>query len=181
MDKYKELADNLRRVLGNKGVAISTGIVKSVSGILCEIEVGKLVVPDVRLRASETADDGEILLVPKVGTAVVFGSLTGDLSQLVVLQVDHVESIKVTGSISISGDITINDGNLGGMINIEDLTNKLNSLVDKFNNHTHMILTGGVVVDPSKFSNLSPISVPAIQSKADKFNKSDYEDTNIKH
>lgn len=177
MDKYKELADNLRRVLGNKGVAISTGIVKSVSGILCEIEVGKLVVPDVRLRASETADDGEILLVPKVGTAVVFGSLTGDLSQLIVLQIDHVESIKATGC------ITINEGKLGGLVNIEDLTDKLNGLVDKFNNHTHMLDIGTVVVQgsPATQSNTSPIIVPSIDSVAEKFNKSDYEDTNIKH
>lgn len=177
MDKYKELADNLRRVLGNKGVAISTGIVKSVSGILCEIEVGKLVVPDVRLRASETADDGEILLIPKVGTAVVFGSLTGDLSQLVVLQIDHVESIKATGC------ITINEGKLGGLVNIEDLTDKLNGLVDKFNNHTHMLDVGTVVVQgsPATQANTSPIIVPSIDSVAEKFNKSDYEDTNIKH
>lgn len=167
MDKYKELADNLRRVLGNKGVAISTGIVKSVSGILCEIEVGKLVVPDVRLRASETADDGEILLVPKVGTAVIFGSLTGDLSQLVVLQIDHVESIKVTGSISISGDITINEGNFGGLIKIAELTNKLNSLVQSFNAHTH---TG----------NMGAPTTPPI-TPAQQFNESDYEDTKIKH
>lgn len=167
MDKYKELADNLRRVLGNKGVAISTGVVKSVSGILCEIEVGKLVVPDVRLRASETADDGEILLIPKVGTAVVFGSLTGDLSQLVVLQIDHVESIKITGSISISGDIAINEGKLGGLVNIEDLTNKLNTLVQSFNAHTH---TGNIG---------SPTSPPVKQAQT--FNKSDYEDTKIKH
>ena len=167
MDKYKELADNLRRVLGNKGVAISTGIVKSVSGIFCEIEVGKLVVPDVRLRASETADDGEILLVPKVGTAVVFGSLTGDLSQLVVLQIDHVESIKITGSISISGDIAINEGNFGGLIKIAELTNKLNSLVQSFNAHTH---TG----------NMGAPTTPPI-TPAQQFNKSDYADTKIKH
>lgn len=161
MDKYKELAENLRRVMGGNGIAISTGIVKSVSGILCEVEVGKLVVSDVRLRASETADKGEILLVPKVGTAVVFGSLTGDLSQLVVLQVDVVESIKATGS------ITINEGKLGGLVNIEDLTSKLNSFVQSFNTHTH---TGNMG---------APTTPPATQ--AQKFNKSDYEDTKIKH
>lgn len=161
MDKYKELAENLRRVMGGNGIAISTGIVKSVSGILCEVEVGKLVVPDVRLRASETADKGEILLVPKVGTAVVFGSLTGDLSQLVVLLVDVVESIKATGS------ITINEGKLGGLVNIEDLTNKLNSFVQLFNTHTH---TGNMG---------APTTPPTVQ--AQKFNKSDYEDTKVKH
>lgn len=161
MDNYKELANNLRRVFGDRGVTVSTGIVKSVSGILCEVEVGRMVVPDVRLRASETDDGGEILLVPKVGTAVVFGSLTGDLSQLVVLQVDHIESIKATGS------ITINEGKLGGLVNIEDLTNKLNTLVQSFNTHTH---TGNMG---------APTSSPVAQAQT--FNKSDYEDTKIKH
>ena len=161
MDNYKELADNLRRVFGTRGVTISTGIVKSVSGILCEVEVGRLFVPDVRLRASETADGGEILLVPKVGTAVVFGSLTGDLSQLVVLQVDRIESIKATGS------ITINEGKLGGLVNIEDLTNKLNTLVQSFNTHTHTGKMG------------APTTPPVAQAQT--FNKSDYEDTKIKH
>lgn len=177
MDKYKELAENLRRVMGGTGIAISTGIVKSVSGILCEVEVGKLVVPDVRLRASETADKGEILLVPKVGTAVVLGSLTGDLSQLVVLQVDVVESIKATGS------ITINEGKLGGLVNIEELTDKLNALVDKFNNHTHTLEAGTVAVQGSQSAqqNVAPITVPAITATAEKFDKTDYEDTKIKH
>lgn len=161
MDKYRELADNIRKIMGDGGVTVSTGIVKSVSGIVCEIEVGRITVPDVRLRASETEDDGELLLVPKVGSAVVFGSLTGDLSQLVVLQVDHVESIKATGS------ITINGGKLGGMVNIGDLTTKINELVQSFNTHTH---TGNMG---------SPTSPPMVQAKT--FNKSDYEDTKIKH
>ena len=161
MDKYRELADNIRKIMGDGGVTVSTGIVKSVSDIVCEIEVGRITVPDVRLRASETDDDGELLLVPKVGSAVVFGSLSGDLSQLVVLQVDHVESIKATGS------ITINGGKLGGLVNIGDLTSKINELVQSFNTHTH---TGNMG---------SPTSTPIAQAKT--FNKSDYEDTKIKH
>ena len=161
MDRYRELSENLRRIFDNKAIAISTGIVKSVSGILCEVQVGKLSVPDVRLRASETADGGELLLVPKVGTAVVFGSLTGDLSQLVVLQVDHVESIKATGS------IVFNDGKLGGLVNIADLTKKLNALVQSFNIHTHTGNMGSQTSPPT--------------GQAQKFNQSDYEDKNITH
>lgn len=161
MDKYRELANNLRRVLGSSQMTISTGIVKSVSGTLCEIQVGGMTIPDVRLRASETEDDGELLIVPRVGTPVIFGSLTGDLSQLVVLGVDHVESIKATGT------ITINRGKLGGLVNIGDLTDKLNALVQTFNTHTH---TGNMG---------SPTTTPTAQAQT--FNKSDYEDTTIKH
>lgn len=143
------------------GITLSTGIVKSVSGVCCEVEVGKLVIPGVRLRASETGDGGELLLVPKIGTTVIFGSLTGDLSQLVVLQVDHVESIK------ISGGIIINGGKSGGLVNIEALTDRLNTLVQAFNAHTH---TGNMGASTS---------TPLMQ--AQKFNKSDYEDTKVTH
>ena len=90
-----------------------------------DVEIGSLLVSDVRLRASETDDNGEMLIVPKVGTAVIIGSLSGDYSSLVVLAVDHVESI------------TINGGKLGGLINIEDITKRLNELVKAVNSHTH--------------------------------------------
>ena len=59
-------------------MTVLQGIVKSVNGSTCDVEIGSLLVPDVRLRASETDDNGEMLIVPKVGTAVIIGSLSGD-------------------------------------------------------------------------------------------------------
>lgn len=119
-----------------------------------DVEIGSLLVPDVRLRASETDDNGEMLIVPKVGTAVIIRSLSGDYSSLVVLAVDHVESI------------TINGGKLGGLINIEDLTKRLNELVKAVNSHTHQGTHG-------------PTGPPL--TKAQEFKKTDYEDVTIKH
>ena len=95
-----------------------------------------------------------MLIVPKVGTAVIIGSLSGDYSSLVVLAVDHVESI------------TINGGKLGGLVNIEDLTKKLNELVKAVNSHTHQGTHG-------------PTDPPL--TKAQEFKKTDYEDVTIKH
>ena len=118
------------------------------------MEIGSLLVPDVRLRASETDDNGEMLIVPKVGTAVIIGSLSGDYSSLVVLAVDHVESI------------TINGGKLGGLVNIEDLTKRLNELVKAVNSHTHQGTHG-------------PTGPPL--TKVQEFKKTDYEDVTIKH
>ena len=115
MNEYSKLKDYLDGI-GSKGIAITQGIVKSVSGNLCEVEIGNIVVPDVRLRASELDDDGEMLVTPKVGSAVTVGSLSGDLSQLVVFQVDHIETI------------VINGGKLGGLINIEQLTEKITAI-----------------------------------------------------
>ena len=101
-----------------------------------------------------------MLVTPKVGSAVTIGSLSGDLRELVVLQVDHIETI------------VINGGKLGGLINIGQLTQKINELVEAFNNHTHQVTVshpGGT------FTTVKPTD------SAKSFNKSDYEDEKIKH
>lgn len=159
MNEYSKLKEYLSG-FGGKGIAITQGIVKSVTGNLCDVEIGNIVIPDVRIRASELDDAGEMLVTPKIGSSVILGSLSGDLSQLVVLRVDHIESI------------IINGGKLGGLVNIEQLTDKINELVNTFNTHTHNVTVshpGGT------FTTVTP------GSSASSFNKDDYEDENIKH
>lgn len=154
MDRYKELCERLREAMGKAPMALTQGIVVSVDGLLCAVQIGSLTVPGVRLRASETSDSGHILLVPKVGSAVIVGSLTGDLSQLVVLHVDHVESI------------TVNGGTLGGLVKLGELTEKLNDLVSAYNGHTHQGVHG-------------PTGSPLRQAST--FRREDYEDKTITH
>lgn len=159
MDDYRELRDRLAGI-GGKKITIYQGIVKKVQGCLCDVEIGRIVIPGVRLRASEKEDQGAMLLTPKIGTAVTVGSLSGDLSQLVVLQVDHIENI------------VINGGKLGGLINIEALTAKINELIEAFNNHTHQVTVshpGGT------FTTVAPAS------PASSLNRDDFEDASIKH
>ena len=162
MDNNKRLADNLRKVMGGEKISIYQGIVKSVEGLSCTVTFATLDVTGVRLRASLTDNNDHLLIVPKVGTAVTVGSLSGDLSQLVVLAVDQVESI------------TINGGKLGGLINIEALTEKINDLVDKFNEHTHQVSTTGTATAQTG-------TAAATQSKAEKLDRKDYEDETIQH
>lgn len=167
MDDYRQLADTLKQI-GGKQITIAQGIVKSVDGNTCSVQIGGVLVSGVRLRASESKNDKEILLVPKKGTAVVVGSLSGDFAQLAVLSIEEVESI------TIHGTITINDGKLGGLINIEDLTSKLNEMVDTFNKHTHVVNTTGSATAQSG-------TAKATTGTMSKFNKSDYEDDKVKH
>lgn len=162
MDNNKRLADNIRKITGGERITVYQGIVKSVEGITCTVSFGSLDVQGVRLRASLTENESNLLIVPKAGTAVTVESLSGDLSQLVVLVVDEVESI------------TINGGKLGGLINIEALTEKINALVDKFNQHTHQVSTTG-----SATAQTGTAAAPA--SKAASFDKKDYEDNKITH
>lgn len=161
MDEYRKLQENLKRASGNgRTISIYQGIVRSVTGNLCEVTVGGITIPGVRLKASEMDDDGKMLITPKIGSAVTIGSLSGDLAELVVLQVDHIETI------------VINGGKLGGLINIEQLTDKINELVEAFNGHTHQVTVshpGGT------FTTVKPTS------SAKSFKKDDYEDVKIKH
>lgn len=160
MNEHSKLREYLKQAVGGESISIYQGIVKSVTGQLCDVEIGNIVIPDVRLKASELDDDGLMLVTPKVGSAVTVGSLSGDLSHLVVLQVDHIETI------------VINGGKLGGLINIGQLTDKINGLVDTFNKHTHNVTVshpGGT------FTTVKP------RAAASAFNKSDYEDGTIKH
>ncbi len=167
MNEYSKLKDYLSGIGGN-GIAITQGIVKSVSGKLCEVEIGNIVIPDVRLRASELNDGGEMLVTPKEGSAVIVGSLSGDLSQLVVLQVDHIDSI------------VINGGELGGLINIEQLTEKLNAIEDDINSLKTAMSSWEAVPQDGGAALKIAISTWAGQQLT-RSEKSDYEDEKIKH
>lgn len=154
MDNYKELAQLVQAATGKTTLTLMQGIVKKVDGVLCEVDLGNITVPDVRLRASEAIEEGQLLVTPVIGSAVIVGSLSGDLTQLVILAIDRAESI------------VINGGKLGGLINIEPLTQKMNDLIQAINSHTHQG-THGPTGPP-----LQPVK---------QFNRGDYEDSNIKH
>lgn len=160
MDEYRRLHELIGGLSGGRSAAIWQGVVKSVEGQTCTVSVGNIDVPGVRLKASETEDKGRMLLTPKVGTAVTLASLSGDLAELVVVQVDRVERIEING------------GTLGGLVNIEALTAKVNELVDAFNSHQHQV----TVTHPGgTFVTVKPLK------QAARFERSDYEDETIKH
>ena len=117
MDRYKELHGHLASMAErSKQTTLYQGIVTRVGDLDCEVEIDGLVIPDVRLRASMTADETQLIIRPAVGAAVIVGSLTGDLDQLVVLSVDRAE------------EVIINGGKLGGLIKVEELTSRFNAL-----------------------------------------------------
>ena len=101
MDKYRELLNRLLALRG-KDITITQGTVTAVSGITCCVQVGEMVISDVRLRASESPnEESQMLVTPKIGSAVTIGCLSGDLAQTVVLAVDEVEaSLSMGGSLA---------------------------------------------------------------------------------
>lgn len=157
----------------------------------------------VNLQANQNSSCG-VVFFPRVGSFVVVGFIA-DGNAGVVLCSDDIESIELVVSnetsrviideeqVSIyvgketSAELTkdgvvFNGGTLGGLIKVEDLTKKINDLIDAFNNHTHILQsnTVSVVGSPSAQSNPAPITVPAIITKHTNVTRDDFENEKVK-
>lgn len=155
----------------------------------------------VNLQANQEADYG-FCLFPEKGSFVVVG-FVADGAAGVVLLTEKIESAEIViGDTSavmdadglriktekMSADINreniiFNGGDLGGLVVIQKLTDKLNELKDtvndlitKYNEHIH-VTTATVGTGPVGV--LSPTTSTA--TPAQPFNKSDYENEKVKH
>ena len=167
MTPEQRLIRNIKAAAGPREIAIYQGIVSSVQESTCTVRFGEQEVSGVRMRASVSGVEQQLLVVPKEGSAVVVGSLSGDLSDLAVLLVDEVERIELHGA------------QLGGLVNIEPLVEGMNAIVRAFNSHTHQVATGAVVTPGG--NNTAPVPVPAPSHKLDEFDRKDLEDTTVQH
>ena len=153
----------------------------------------------VNLQANQDAGTG-VVAIPAPGSYVVVGFLSP--SAAVVILTEKIDRYLVDigdaharitdGQIDIavkdttmkvdSSGIVMNGGGLGGLVKIQELTDKLNELIDAFNAHTHEIATGGIAVTGSATaqSNAAPVSVPAIMAKQKHVSVADYENPKIK-
>lgn len=150
-------------MVGKSGGIAFTAQVVSVDGECCTVDYNGLQVSDVRLRAVVNGEQSKILVTPKVGSYVMVVSLTDDMTQLIVSAFSEVDKIEID-----TGKIVLNGGQNGGIVNITQLTQKLNDMVNMFNAHMHTAPIGGTTTPP--------IGAPAAP-----FNASDYNDDKILH
>lgn len=168
MDPYRELRELLAKIGGGKATNLYQGVVTALSDITCEVSIDGLSIPDVRLRASTEVDGAQIIVRPAVGSVVIVGSLTGDLDHLVVLSMDRAE------------EVIINGGKLGGLIKVQELTQKLNALESEVNDLKQLFASwvpvkgdGGAVLRGLLGSWAGKRLTPS--------RREDYEDTKVKH
>ena len=153
----------------------------------------------VNLHANQDADAG-VVAIPAVGSYVVVGFLSSSAAVVIltekidqyVVNIGEAHARITAGQIDIaakdttvkidSSGIVMNGGGLGGLVKVQELTNKLNELIDAFNAHTHEIMTGGIAVTGSATaqSNAAPVAIPAITKKQQHVSASDYENAKIK-
>jgi hypothetical protein len=129
---------------------------------------------NVQLQGVTNGENGACI-VPALGSEVVVGFL--DRDNAVVVLCSEVERV----TLDVNDTIVINGGTNGGLVKIQELTDKVNDLVQAFNNHVH----NGVIVAVSGGSGAPAVGTPGNSLKptasASTFNKTDYENENVKH
>ena len=91
-DKIAKLKQQLRDlVAANPNLPID-GIVKSVSGDVCSVEVDGFLLSDIRLKASADGTDN-LLIIPKIGSRVLMLSSDGTIDNLTVIKCDAASKI----------------------------------------------------------------------------------------
>lgn len=122
-----EIARNIRKIAAS-GSAVVCGMVRSVdkNTMVCEVMLydGSSVVASLVVGEKNKG----IIQVPKTGSyvAVVMESRATGF----VVMVEEVEQI------------IINGGENGGLVNVKELVEKINNLINTFNNHTHPATSG---------------------------------------
>lgn len=136
----------------------------------------------VRLQSITNCAQG-IKIWPKIGSVVLVGRI-GNSEERLILAYSEIDKIewKIAGQVLVmtKDGFVINGGELGGMIKIEELVNRLNAIEDAHNNflteykaHVH---SGGTV---NGFTGtLNPISG---QQNIEKSQRDPLEDIKVKH
>jgi hypothetical protein len=160
-------------VEGNSNTQLSLATVISVdeANRLCTVETlggkGNIKFENVQLMAS--VDDG-FLIIPQIDSTVIvsyntfnqpFICLFSAIEKVLIVAGDNNASVQIDGDgllleiaetkVKISdGEIMINDGAMGGLVKVIELTqklnnleNKVNSIIAKYNSHTHTVATTG--------------------------------------
>jgi len=95
MDKLSEVRKLLIKAVGANPNLPITGIVQSVEGDSCSVELKSgLVLSDVKLKATISTGSNYLTPKPKVGSTVVLLSLSGSLENLTVIKFDEIEILE---------------------------------------------------------------------------------------
>lgn len=161
MDDFSRIKRSIRQIAGHREM-LYVGQVKSVDGETCTVQVDDLTLSDVRLRAVVNGEESKMLITPEVGSFVTMIDLGTSLTDLLVIAYSEIEKVEIA-----CDKVSFNGGNNGGLINIQALTEKLNSLIMEFNAHTHSV--------PQLGKSL------VTENIVKELKRSDYEDEKVKH
>lgn len=178
MNRARDIKEAIKSIVGasNGGTLFLVGEVKSVDGECCTVDVAGLELDEVRLTAVSDGAEEKLLITPKTGSKVLIADLSeGGQRDLAVVGYTNVE--KIEGSFD---QITLNGGDNGGLVNIQDLTDKLNNLEKDINNLKQAFMVWAPVPQDGGAALKTGVSAWASQRLV-QTQVSDMEDTKIKH
>lgn len=187
-----ELKEAIKKISGNhkKEFTVIDGYVISVDNSKDTFDFqplnGGAEVHDVKLSSVE--NDGttgaEVVVYPQPGSYAVIAFINGQQNNAIMINCSQVDSVKVnfSGAVTVDGpQITLNGGTNHGLVNIEPLVTKINTLetqltalIGAFKNHKH----GGVQAGGSITAATTQTAPAGIETNTV---RADIEDTKITH
>lgn len=152
MDINKSFISLLKEAIGgNDNIPLIIGQVKEITGESCTVvfDTDEMELTEVRLKATINGEGNYMLQIPKVGSYVVCGSISGDLTDLCVLKADEVEQLQyVQGDLKILVDST--DGKVSvqsGSVSLVDLMQSMADILKGLKVYTNMGPSGTPLPD----------------------------------
>lgn len=109
---------------------------------------------------------GSVVLVPEKGSLCTIAILEGVDTECLLISAERVERVKVKAST----EIVFNEGKLGGLVKVQELTDIINGVIDKFNSHTHNVAGvtpgSGTVIAPAPINKISKMDRETIENKS---------------
>lgn len=146
----RKCTELLRRVVGTKSFDTWICIVTAVSEASCEVKrvFDNLKIKNVRLNATVKDNEG-VIIYPAKNSYVLVTNIDND--KYFVSQFSEIEKI----TIDVNSNIVINGGKNNGLVKIEELNNRLESLENKYNQHTHPYVNVSTPATTSATTSLS--------------------------
>lgn len=109
---------------------------------------------------------GSVILIPETGSLCIIAVVEGVDTECLLISAEKVERIKVKAST----EIVFNGGKLGGLVKVQELTDVINGVIDKFNTHTHNIVGvmpgSGTVTAPPPSAKINELERSLIENKS---------------
>ncbi|MEG0788768.1 MAG: hypothetical protein RSA66_07885 [Muribaculaceae bacterium] len=187
MDKYSKIAGLLRSITGTDRAKFGFWLmeVMSVDGDMCTAKLDMFEVPDIRLSTIKGGSEKGLLITPAVGSIVMVADLScGELRELAVIGFTEVVSIDAKiGSSKVhiaDGIVKLNDGNNDGLVNVRNLTSKLNVIEQDINN-LKTVFGSWVTVPQDGGAALKAAAATWAGKQVKTTTQSDIEDTKVTH
>lgn len=181
-----QIAELIRRLSGDKDALLKlctvTSVDRATRTVDCEPLDESAPILGVSLQGDQEGDNG-FLLLPKVGSYVIVGLVDGQDTGAVLLT-DELDALEVKigdQSLTITAEgIIFNGGELGGLVNVEGLTSRLNAIEADIND-LKQALTSWIPISGDGGGALKGSISPWAGKRLKQTKRGDYEDSKVKH